>query len=153
ESVRVRVAALNRMVRLGKAVKAHLEDDPEEILQTIQNRVVDQQRQFDRIFGHIIRELGREHIFIKNETNLNAEQQLFVKHFFEENIRTEIVPLMIESVPRMPLLSDKSIYLACVMGNSGQAGILRYALIEIPTRTLSRFVLLPSDKGNRDIIL
>src|SRR5690606_19037712 len=52
EFFRVRVAALNRMVRLGKAVKAHLEDDPEEILQTIQNRVVDQQRQFDRIFSH-----------------------------------------------------------------------------------------------------
>lgn len=153
EFFRVRVAALNRMVRLGKSAKAHLEDDPEKILETIQSRVVEQQRQFDRIFGHIIRELGRSHIFIKNETSLNTEQQLFIKRFFEGNVRTEIVPLMIESIPRMPLLNDKSIYLACVLGSTEQAALRRYALIEIPAANLCRFVLLPSEKGRQDLIL
>ncbi len=153
EFFRVRVAALNRMASLGKSAKMHLEEDPEEILQSIQDRVVEQQRDFDRIYADIIRELERNSIFIKNETELSGKQEFYIKAYFEEKVRTQIVPLMIESIPRMPLLHDKSIYLACVLGSTDNAAVRRYALIEIPTATLPRFVLLPSEKDTRDIIL
>lgn len=153
EFFRVRVAALNRMARLGKAAKMHLEEDPEEILQIIQDRVVEQQREFDRIYADIIRELARNHIFIKNEAQLTSKQEGYIKAYFDEKVRTQTVPLMIESIPRMPLLHDKSIYLACVLGSTEHMALRRYALIEIPTANLPRFVLLPSEKDTRDIIL
>ena len=53
----------------------------------------------------------------------------------------------------MPLLRDRSIYLACVLGHDTNPLMQRYALIEIPVGELSRFVLLPSKKGVHDIIL
>ena len=153
EFFRVRVAALSRMVKLGKAAKMHLEQNPEKILQAIQDRVRDQQRDFDSTYAGIIRELGKSNIFIKNEKQLSSKQESFIKSYFNDKVRTQIVPLMIESIPQIPLLHDKSIYLACVLGSNENPMMQRYALIEIPTRNLPRFVLLPSEKDTRDIIL
>jgi len=60
---------------------------------------------------------------------------------------------MIESIPSMPLLRDRSVYLACVLGHSQSAMMHRYALIEIPVGDLPRVVVLPSAKGTKDLIL
>jgi len=49
---------------------------------------------------------------------LNKEQQLFVKKFFDEEVRSNIIPLMIESLPQLPYLRDKSIYLGVVMSKN-----------------------------------
>src|ERR1700744_3536107 len=57
EFFRVRVAALNKMILLGKAAKMHLEANPDKILRTIQQKVISQQAEFDRIYADIIQEL------------------------------------------------------------------------------------------------
>ena len=153
EFFRVRVAALNKMVLLGKAAKMHLEANPDKILRKIQQTVITQQEEFDRTYSDIITELERKHIFIKNEKQLSKHQKEFVAKFFEDKVRTQIIPLMIETIPHIPLLRDKSIYLACVLGNTKASMIQRYALIEIPTKVLPRFVILPSEEGQTDIVL
>ncbi len=153
EFFRVRVATLNKMVRLGKAARVHLEANPEKILQQIQETVIEQQRSFDATFADIITELGRKNIYLKNETQLSDEQKEFVTTYFDEQVRTQIIPLMIESIPQLPFLRDKSIYLACVVGNSENPMMQRYSLIEIPTRVLPRFIILPSPGQQKDIIL
>jgi polyphosphate kinase len=142
------------MVRLGKTSRMHLEANPDKILRKIQQTVITQQQEFDATYSDIIQEMERQHIFIKNEKQLSAEQKEFVVNYFEQNVRTQIIPLMIESIPQMPLLRDKSIYLACMLGKTTDAMVQRYALIEIPTKVLPRFVILPpTEKGEKDIIL
>ncbi|MCF8449922.1 MAG: polyphosphate kinase 1 [Taibaiella sp.] len=153
EFFRVRVAALSKMVLLGKSAKMHLEANPDKILRKIQQIVITQQQEFDGAYSDIISKLGEEQIFIKNEKQLSAKQKEFVAKYFEEKVRTQIIPLMIESIPQMPLLRDKSIYLACVLGKTKESMSQRYALIEIPTKVLPRFVIMPSIKGGTDIIL
>lgn len=153
EFFRVRVATLNRMVRLGKAARVHLEQNPEKILTRIQQIVMHQQIIFDETFSNIIEELKTQNIFIKTDRQLNKEQKEFVVKYFNDKVRTQIIPLMIESIPQMPLLKDKSIYMACVLGNTRNPVLQRYALIEIPTKVLPRFIILPSEKGVHDIIL
>ena len=81
EFFRVRVATLNRMLRLGKAAKVHLEENPDKILQRIQDIVNAQQKQFDYIYGNILLELGKQNIFIKNERQLSAHQQKIRNRF------------------------------------------------------------------------
>src|ERR1700760_2026166 len=83
EFFRVRVAALNRMVVLGKAAKMHLEANPEKILKKIQQSVIDQQEEFDKTYHEIIKELEHKHIFIKNEKQLSKRQKEFVSRYFE----------------------------------------------------------------------
>ena len=153
EFFRVRVAALNKMVVLGKSAKMHLEANPEKILKKIQQTVMAQQTEFDHTFAELIEELERNNIYIKNEKQLSREQKHFVSGLFEAKIRSEIIPLMIETIPQMPMLKDKSIYLACVLGNKQESMVQRYALIEIPTRMLPRFVIMPSEEGRTEIIL
>ena len=153
EFFRVRVAALNKMVLLGKAAKMHLEANPDKILKKIQQTVITQQEEFDRTYSDIITELGKKHIFIKNEKQLSKHQKEFVAKYFEDKVRTQIIPLMIETIPHMPLLRDKSAYLACVLGSTKESMIQRYALIEIPTKVLPRFVILPSEHGETHVIL
>jgi len=154
EFFRVRVATLNRMLRIGKVARIHLENNPDKILAQIQHIVINQQSEFDAIYADVIAELEKDNIYIKNEKQLNKQQKEFVTAYFDEKVRTEIVPLMIESIPQIPLLRDKSIYLACVLGDTKNPMMQRYALIEIPAKVLPRFVILPpSTEGEKDIIL
>jgi polyphosphate kinase len=153
EFFRVRVAALNKMVRMGKMAKMHLEQHPEKILEAIQAKVLEQGAEFDRTYASIIRELTKQNIFIKNEKQLSSKQLTYIKAYFEDRVRTQIVPLMVESIPQAPLLKDNAIYLACVLGSNENPMMQRYALIEVPVKSLSRFILLPSEKDTRDIIL
>jgi polyphosphate kinase len=114
EFFRVRVGTLKRMIQLGaKANNMHLEAAPEKILEKINAKVAEQQNEFNLIWNEILNELNKEKIFLVIETQLNKEQQNFVLSYFNDEIRSNIVPLMIESIEGFPTLNDKSIYLAC----------------------------------------
>ena len=67
EFFRVRVATLKRMIAFGNKANMHLEVSPEMILEQIQERVIGQQKEFDRIWNEIIRELKKQKIFLINE--------------------------------------------------------------------------------------
>jgi polyphosphate kinase len=152
EFFRVRVASLHRMSNLSKSVKATLEEDPSKTLQRIMNLVMEQNREFDKTFASIIAELEKRNIFIKTDRDLSLSQKEFVRTYYDEHVRTQLVPLMIESIPQMPLLKDKSIYLACILGSTQNPMMHRYSLIEVPN-VLPRFVVLPTNGKNKDIIL
>ncbi|WP_211366527.1 polyphosphate kinase 1 [Chitinophaga japonensis] len=153
EFFRVRVATLKRMLSFGRSAKVHLEENPGQILDDIQQISIQQQREFDRIWKGIEEELRNEKIFIRTEKQLNRDQQKFVLNYFDEEVRTNIIPLMIESIQHFPYLRDKSIYLAVVLARQDNSVRQKFALIEIPTAILPRFIILPSKEGEHDIIL
>jgi polyphosphate kinase len=153
EFFRVRVATLNRMVQFGKTAKIGLEQNPEEILKQISITMIAQQKEFEKIYINILVELKQHKIAIINETQLSIEQIFFIENYFNEKVRTNIYPLMIESIPELPPLNDKSIYLACLLANAKNSMMNSYALIEIPTKVLPRFVILPENKGVKNVIL
>ncbi|MBC6489847.1 polyphosphate kinase 1 [Flavihumibacter stibioxidans] len=156
EFFRVRVATLKRMIEFGgKKVRLnmHLEESPDKILEDIMIMVLRQQNEFNRIWDTISKEMAREKIFLVTEKQLNKEQKIFVKQFFEEEVRVNTLPLMIEQIPQLPYLRDKSIFLGVVMSRRSTAYEQKYALIEIPTKALSRFVQLPCPGNEKHIIL
>jgi polyphosphate kinase len=147
EFFRVRVATLKRMAEFsGNKSKAnmHLEQSPEKILNDIQGIVLEQGDDFDAIWEIIRKEMEGEKIFLVSEKELDPHQQQFVQNYFEEEVRSNTIPLMIESIPTFPYLRDKSIYLAVVLSRRDGSMKRKYALIEVPSRVLGRFVLLPS---------
>ncbi|HEY8967535.1 MAG TPA: polyphosphate kinase 1 [Puia sp.] len=147
EFFRVRVATLKRMSeysgRRGK-INMHLEVSPDKILNDIQSMVLEQNEEFDTIWSDIRNELEKEKIFLVTEKGLDQIQQQFIQNYFEEEIRSNIIPLMVESIPTFPYLRDKSIYLGVVLSRQDGSMRHKYALIEIPSRVLGRFVQLPS---------
>jgi len=156
EFFRVRVATLKRMIELRnwhQKINIYMEQDPQHILEEIQTIVLQQQNEFNRIWAGILKELKKEKVLLLDEKHLSREQKEFVTRYFEEEVRANIIPLMIESLPQMPYLRDKSIYLGVVMKKKQSAYKNKFALIEIPTQTLSRFIQLPTSNGQQSIIL
>ena len=152
EFFRVRVADLRRMIEFGSKANMHLEQTPEKILEEINLIVNNQQNQFNRTWTHILGELQTHKIFLLTDKELDREQQKFVHTYFNETIRNNIVPLMIENILVFPTLNDKSIYLACKLSaNNGQIP-QRFALVSVPSR-LPRFVILPNDDERNCVIL
>jgi len=156
EFFRVRVATLKRMAEFDSAktkLNVHMEDAVAEILVDLLHVVLKQQSEFDRIWANIQVELKKNKVFIKNDQQLTRDQKRFVVDFFEKEVRSNIIPLMIEGLPELPYLRDKSIYLGVVMQKKNSAYKQQYALIEIPSKTLGRFVILPTEKKETHIIL
>jgi polyphosphate kinase len=152
EFFRVRVATLRRMIEVGNKANMHLEETPEKILEEINVTVTNQQNQFNRTWLNILAELKNEKIFLVTEKQLNREQQKFVLSYFNESVRSNIVPLMIESIQAFPTLNDKSIYLACKLSVKDGSIPQKFALVSVPSR-LPRFIILPSAAEGNYIIL
>ena len=157
EFFRVRVATLRRMAEYSGAksrINMHLEASPERILGEIQQRVLEQGDEFDAIWNGIRKEMEHEKIYLVTEKELDSHQQQFIQNYFEEEVRTNTIPLMVESIPTFPYLRDKSLYLGVVLSRRDGSMKRKYALIEIPSRVLGRFVILPgSGKEEHHIIL
>lgn len=153
EFFRVRVAALQRMVSLGRKANMHLEVSPLQILEKIQDITIEQQKEFERIWNELLRELKKEKIFLINDKKLNRYQQKFVVDYFNEEVRSNIVPLMLEDIPVFPVLNDRSIYLACVLSRADKKIPRKFALISVPARRFPRFIILPSRHNEKHIIL
>jgi polyphosphate kinase len=156
EFFRVRVATLKRMMevmRKGTKAAMHLENNPETILDEIQRIVLQQQNEFARIWEGIRAELAREKIFLLNEKELNKDQQKFVERYYDDEVSSNVIPLMIEGLHQMPYLRDKSVYLGVVMRKKETAYNQHYALIEVPAKAVGRFTLLPSKAGETNIML
>ena len=154
EFFRVRVGTLKRMIQLGaRASNMHLEAAPEKILEKINVKVIRQQNEFNRIWEGILEELKKERIFLVNDTQLNEDQQKYVLSYFNDEIRSNIIPLMIESIQNFPTLNDKSIYLACKLSKKDESIRQKFALVSVPVRRLPRFIILPPTEYGKYIIL
>jgi polyphosphate kinase len=157
EFFRVRVATLKRMTEFtnkkGNIQNIDLIESPQLVLDQIQTIVLKQQNEFNRIWQNINKELKTNKVFLVDERKLTIEQKNFVKQYFDEVVRPYIIPLMIENVPELPYLRDKSLYLAIVMSNKNSAYNQKFSLIEIPSRSVGRFIQLPSKPGTANIML
>ena len=153
EFFRVRVAALRRMVELGNKARMHMESDPKAVLEEIQEKVLLQQLEFEHTWREIYQDLKEENIHLVDEKNLTKEQQEFVLSYYNDELRSYIVPLMIQSLQAFPTLNDKSIYLACKLAKEDGSIQERYALVSVPVRHLGRFVRLPDHNNEPYIIL
>ncbi len=157
EFFRVRVATLKRMAEFidkkGHVNNIDVLESPQVILDEIQSIVLRQQNEFNRIWLNLNKELKLNKIYLVDDKKLTIDQKVFVKTYFDEVVRPYIIPLMIENVPELPYLRDKSLYLAIVMGSKTDAYNQKFSLIEIPSRSVGRFIQLPSKSGTSSIIL
>jgi polyphosphate kinase len=149
EFFRIRVAILRRLATIDNLVLTEGEQ-PAEILDLIEQTVVAQGQWFEQIYSKLVKDLAKEDIFIINETQLTREQGAYVTEYFKEEVRPRIMPVIIKKSQPLPTLNDDAIYLAVVMAKSKKE---EYALIQVPTDILPRFIILPSKDQKRHIIL
>jgi polyphosphate kinase len=152
EFFKVRVATIRRMIDIKMTNQKVLGEKPELILTKIQETVIRLNKKFETIYDELLTELEKQNIFIIDEKQLNEEQALFVKEYFEEKVLPALSPIMLQNLDKFPYLKDKSIYLATKLSKKKHKAY-EYALIEIPTTVLPRFIVLPSIGEKKYIIL
>jgi polyphosphate kinase len=152
EFFRVRVATLNRMVKFGQS-QPDASFNPKKILIEINEIVQTQEHEFINIYHEIVKDLESSNIFLLNETQLTPEQGEFVKKYFQEKVRVFLFPIMIRSLKDITSLVDRSIYLAVSLKSSGKKVKDDHALIELPTRLVNRFLILPREDNKQFVML
>ena len=143
EFFRVRVATLNRIVKLDKESEKGIKNS--EVLDQIHEIVGEQEKKFTKAYQDIVRELNKNDIILVNEKKLTKKQSLFVYNFFSEKIRPNLFPLMFDSIESLDSIQDASIFLAIHLLNSKDPEAEDFALIRIPSETVGRVIILPSE--------
>ncbi|HQK71996.1 MAG TPA: polyphosphate kinase 1, partial [Bacteroidales bacterium] len=125
--------------------------DPRKTLKKIQKIVLSQNQVFEKIYSDIIKELAKNKIHIINEQQLDKAQSDFIAEFFHSEVRTRLMPFMIEPESNLPNLTDDAIYLAILLRKK-KSNKRKYALLEIPSDVLPRFIVLP-DRDNEKYLI
>lgn len=143
EFYRVRVAEVRRLISVTKSGERKR---AEHLLNDIQKRVVELQAEFSRTQETVLEELSRRNIHLINEQQLDDKQGEFVQRYFRAAVLPELEPILLDKKTPMPTLNDESIYLAVDI-SAGDASY--FALVEVPTAQLSRFIEIPKKKGKK----
>jgi len=152
EFFRVRVATLTRMMNVEKL---HYDTpiNPQKVLQQIGEIVTSQEKEFQLIYQSLVDDFALHNIFLVNEKQLTKKQGEFVTKYFQEQVRVFLFPLMISSFKDISSLVDKSIYLAVSLESNDQQIKPDFALIEVPTKSVSRFLILPREGKKQYVML
>lgn len=153
EFFRVRVATLKRVVKHQKKAEELMGENPVRLLDKIQKAVIAQQEKFERTYQIIIRDLKKQNISIINEKQLTPAQGEFVKDYFREKVKSSLFPIMLDNTSPFPYLKDRLGYLIVKLGRKDKNKKSKFAIIEVPTDNISRFLVLPKDKEKSYIIL
>ena len=154
EFFRVRVAGLKRAMDFKtKFITESFYQPPSKILQTINEIVLRQQQDFDKTWKKIQVEMASENVFIRTTKNLTEDQKVFVRRYFDEIVESNVIPILLHENSSMPYLRDKSLYMGVAMRRGDFQYASNYAIIEIPSRAVGRFVLLPSENDEKNVML
>ncbi|MDM1294098.1 polyphosphate kinase 1 [Sphingobacterium sp. N143] len=154
EFFRVRVAGLKRAIDLkDKSANQSFYEDPQFILEELNIRVIKQQKKFDSTWNRIQKDMAKQNVYIKTSTELTPDQQKFVNEYYQDEVESNVIPLLLDDIRPMPYIRDKSLYLGIAMGKMEWQYETKFALIEIPTSQNGRFVQLPAPKDEKHIIL
>ncbi|MDR1172570.1 MAG: polyphosphate kinase 1 [Bacteroidales bacterium] len=151
EFFKVRVATIKRMIDLKIDSKKILGEKPKKLMHQVQAKVIEMQAKSQQTYHDILLELEREKIYIVDETQLSPKQQEFVVSYFNDRVLSAISPIMFSNVDKFPYLEDRAIYLAAKLTRAN--GDFEYAIVDIPTAVLPRFIELPNIGDKKYIIL
>jgi polyphosphate kinase len=155
EYFRVRVANLKKIAehpKNSKITAPFFGHKPIKVLKDVQALVLKQMEQFHEIYDELIKSLASEGIHLVDEKNLDGAQMAFVEDYFRQQVRSNLVPIMLSQADKFPELLDQSIYFAVVL-KEDKSDEGQYALLEIPTHVLDRFIRLPNRDGQTYLIM
>ncbi len=117
------------------------------LLSKMQSKALKLNLEFEELYNDLIKEMARRRIFLVNETQLDEFQGRWVKKYFKSEVIQHITPwLLNEEADMLQFLKDEYAYIAVELNTDEHS---HYALIEIPTNHLPRFIMVPEQKGKQ----
>lgn len=147
EFFRVRVADVKRRILLKKYQQSE-QEDAEELMQEIQQRVLQLGQRFNAIYLDIQLELRKHNIELIDNFKLSELQSGWVRSYFRDEVIKHISPMILsgDEVSLSKALEDNTTYLMVEMTGNGKP---EYAIVQVPTNELSRFIELPLHLNTR----
>jgi polyphosphate kinase len=163
EFFRVRVASLRSLLSLKRKSQKELEFDPAKLLDRILKKASVQQEEHRNTYRDVIKpELAKNDIYLIDETQLNNSHKEYIKELFDEQIIPHIMPMILQRKKFTFFLRNLRLYHAVKLTlntkrktTSSKTGIKKrvyYAIVEIPTNHIARFIVLPKTADNNYII-
>lgn len=143
EFYKVRFADVKRRILINQERGGN--DNSKHLLTKMQTKALKLNERFDELYAELIRDMARHGIFLVNEQQLSPSQQKWVKKYFRKKLLPHITPILLrEDIDVLQFLKDEYAYIAVELRKAEHS---QYALIEIPTDHLPRFVMVPEQKG------
>ncbi|MCG3729257.1 polyphosphate kinase 1 [Vibrio cincinnatiensis] len=143
EFYKVRFSDVKRRILINR--EQGVKDTSKHLLTRMQNKAFKLNQDFDNLYNDIILEMARRRIFLVNETQLDSVQQRWISKYFHKEVLPHITPLLMrDDIDVLQFLKDEYAYIAVDLKKGENSS---YALIEIPTDHLPRFVMVPEQKG------
>lgn len=159
EFFRVRVASLRSLLTMKEKAAKKLEFTPAELLKNIHKTVNAHQEEFGSIWrGQLIPELNAQNIHIVDHTNFPPEHLDFLQEFFNMNLLHLMQPMLLVKKKIMAFLQNRSVYMAVKMfpkqeeGEEAKQKRARYAVLDIPSDKVDRFIVLPEIDGKKYVM-
>ncbi|HAS6176116.1 TPA: polyphosphate kinase 1 [Vibrio vulnificus] len=145
EFYKVRFSDVKRRILINREQGGN--DISKHLLSKMQSKALKLNERFDELYNELIRDMARRHIFLVNESQLDEAQQKWIVKYFQKEVLPHITPLMLtDEIDVLQFLKDEYAYIAVELKRQEQA---KYALLEIPTDHLPRFIMVPEQKGKR----
>ena len=155
EFFRVRMASLNRLaLSKDKNIKADRER-AKKTIKDINHLNACYNKEFEKAVDDITEELEAKGIRLLHETELNEEQQLFIRRLYLEKLNGSTNPIWLSQVKEIGATGDDGIFLAIKRmewHEDKKKPKVDYALIAMPDKELGRFVRLPKSDGMENIM-
>ena len=155
EFFRVRMASLNRLaLSKDKNIKAARER-AKKTIKDINHLNACYNKEFEKAVDDITEELEAKGIRLLHETELNEEQQLFIRRLYLEKLNGSTNPIWLSQVKEIGATGDDGIFLAIKRmewHEDKKKPKVDYALIAMPDKELGRFVRLPKSDGMENIM-
>ncbi|MBN3054565.1 polyphosphate kinase 1 [Pectobacterium brasiliense] len=145
EFYKVRFADLKRRILINE--EQGLDGNLRHLLGKIQARVLKTDQIFDSLYNELLLEMARNQIFLVNERQVSPNQQEWLRDYFRQHLRPHITPILIfDETDLVEFLKDNYTYLAVEIIRGDE---ISYALLEIPSDKIPRFVNLPAEAPRR----
>lgn len=148
EFFRVRMATLSRIAECEDKSLKKEKEHAQKLIRRINKLNNTYAKEYAEATESVTQQLRDEHIFLLNETELDEEQQKYVRLFFRQKLSGFVSPVWITAAKQLTDETDESIYLGVKMNTEGKKSS-DYALIELPTEAGGRFVRLPDREENK----
>jgi polyphosphate kinase len=145
EFYKVRFSDVKRRILINQ--DRGVNDNSKHLLGKMQSKALKLNQRFDELYSELIMEMARRRIFLVNETQLDDTQQKWIKKYFKKEVLPHITPLMLkDDIDVLQFLKDEYAYIVVDLKTNDSS---QYAILEIPTDHLPRFVMVPEQKGKR----
>lgn len=160
EFYEIRVAE-HRGVIMKKNYTDESSEEAEATLAAITNEVNWQQKEYHRVFHHVILpELERQGIHLYQDSRPEPFHEEFVRNFFNEEVFPFLAPVVIQKDDIRTFIRDRRLYLVIRMkkkkteqeGKTAESPAFQYVLMKIPFSKVPRFIELPKHEGKSYIM-